>query len=164
MSNSSCATRATASAMLEKRLFARSHAFCVTEFGDWDLYSYFVGFLYWSLRYDRGKCHMSSPRMTFRTRKILAVPLPSHEEKLGKTIPILSLDFKWRVSSSLLAIANIKAEKHFGTLTGFEPMASFLALQCPTSTYPLSYEDPFIASSRGEGRKTNSPKNACVGG
>ena len=44
MSNSSCATRATASAILEKRLFARSHAFSVTEFGDWDLYSYFVGF------------------------------------------------------------------------------------------------------------------------
>ena len=116
MSNSSCATRATASAMLEKRLFSCSHAFCVTEFGDWDLYSYFVGFLkgfwgnIWSLRYDRGKCHMSSPHMTFRTRKILAVPLPLHEEKLGKTIPILSLDFL-KVKSIIVAFSNCKLLK-----------------------------------------------------
>ena len=38
----------------------------------------------------------------------------------------------------------INPEKNFGTSTGFEPMASVLALQCSNQ---LSYEDPCIESS-----------------
>ena len=40
----------------------------------------------------------------------MAVPLPSHEEKLGKTIPILSLDFL-KVKSIIVAFSNCKLLK-----------------------------------------------------
>ena len=43
---------------------------------------------------------------------------------------------------TIKAIANWP-EKDFGTSTGFEPVASTLALQCSTK---LSYEDPDIES------------------